>query len=162
MQALLHCVGAQALLHQPAIHSPHDLRLSLVDQELLRCVFRRADQPVTVRGVAPVDPALSGREQPPTPIGAVLTGTAGQGCRVDQMCDALPPVPKAEQQLVAATNRTAFAQPTPELVREHWRRVADTFRGRYPRLARLMDDSQEDVLAYRHYPHERSASAPGG
>ena len=63
-------------------------------------------------------------------------------------------VPKAEQQLVAATIRTVFAQPTPELVREHWGKVADTFKGRYPRLAQLMDESEEDVLAYTHFPHE--------
>ncbi len=63
-------------------------------------------------------------------------------------------VPKGEQALVAATIRTVFAQPTSELTREHWRKVTDTFRARYPRLAQLMDDSEEDVLAYTHFPHE--------
>ncbi len=70
------------------------------------------------------------------------------------MRNALALVPKGEQQLAAATIRTVFAQPTPELVREHWGKVADTFRGRYPRLAQLMDDSEEDVPAYTHFPHE--------
>ncbi len=55
---------------------------------------------------------------------------------------------------MAATIRTVFAQPTSELTREHWRKVADTFRQRYPRLAALMDDSEEDVLAYTYFPHE--------
>ncbi len=63
-------------------------------------------------------------------------------------------VSKAEQALVAATIRTVFAQPTPELTREQWRKVSDSFRARYPRLAQLMDDSEEDVLAYAHFPHE--------
>jgi transposase-like protein len=87
-------------------------------------------------------------------IGAVLQGASWQRCRVHWMRNALALVPKSEQQLVAATIRTVFAQPTPGLVREHWRKVAETFRSRYPRLARLMDDSEEDVLAYTHFPHE--------
>jgi transposase-like protein len=87
-------------------------------------------------------------------IGAVLQGATWQRCRVHWLRNALSLVPKAEQALVAATIRTVFAQPTPELVREHWRKVADTFRGRYPRLSKLMDESQEDVLAYTHFPHE--------
>ncbi len=87
-------------------------------------------------------------------IQAVLQGVTWQRCRVHWMRNALSYVPKAEQQLAAATIRTVFAQPTPELVREHWRKVADTFRARYPRLATLMEDSEEDVLAYTHFPHE--------
>ena len=63
-------------------------------------------------------------------------------------------MPKREQALVAATIRTVFAQPTPELTREQYRRVADTFRDRYPRLAALMDESEEEVLAYTYFPHE--------
>ena len=87
-------------------------------------------------------------------IGAALQGASWQRCRVHWLRNALSYVPKAEQQLVAATIRTVFAQPTPELVREHWGKVADTFRVRYPRLAALMDESEEDVLAYTHFPHE--------
>ncbi len=87
-------------------------------------------------------------------IGAVLTGASWQRCRVHWLRNGLGYVPKGEQALVAATIRTVFAQPTPELVREHWRKVADTFTARYPRLAQLMDDSEEDVLAYTHFPHE--------
>ncbi len=87
-------------------------------------------------------------------IGAVLTGASWQRCRVHWLRNGLSYVPKGEQPLVAATIRTVFAQPTPELVREHWRKVADTFTARYPRLAQLMDDSEEDVLAYTHFPHE--------
>jgi putative transposase len=50
-------------------------------------------------------------------------------------------VPKGEQQLVGATIRTVFAQPEPAGTREQWRRVADGFRSRFPRLAQLMDDA---------------------
>lgn len=47
-----------------------------------------------------------------------------------------------------------FAQPTPELVRERLRKVADTFRKRYPGPAALMDELEEDMPAYAHFPHE--------
>jgi len=32
--------------------------------------------------------------------------------------------------------------------------VADSFRGRYPRLSRLLDDAEADVLAYLAFPRE--------
>ncbi len=107
------------------------------------------------RGVTSVQLVTSdGHEGLKGAIGAVLQGASWQRCRVHWMRNALGYVPRAEQQLVAATIRTVFAQPTPELVREHWGKVADTFRGRYPRVAQLMDESEEDVLAYTHFPHE--------
>lgn len=87
-------------------------------------------------------------------IESVLVGASWQRCRVHWMRNALSYVPKAEQQLVAATIRTVFAQPTPELTREQWRKVSDSFQARYPRLAQLMDNSEEDVVAYTHFPHE--------
>jgi putative transposase len=62
--------------------------------------------------------------------------------------NALVLVPKSAQQLVAATIRTVFAQPDATSAREQWRRVADGFRDRFPRLANLLDDAESDVLAY--------------
>jgi putative transposase len=68
------------------------------------------------------------------------------------MCCAL--VPKGAQQMVAATIRTVFVQPDPQAAREQWRRVADSFRGRFPKLAQLLDDAEPDVLAYLGFPPE--------
>ncbi len=87
-----------------------------------------------------------------TAIASVLTGASWQRCRVHWMRNALSHIPKGEQALVAATIRTVFAQPTPELTREQYRRVSDTFRGRYPRLSGLMDGSEDEVLAYTAFP----------
>ncbi len=85
-------------------------------------------------------------------IASVLTGASWQRCRVHWMRNTLSLVPKDEQALVAATIRTVFAQPTPELTHEQYRRVTDTFRGRYPRLVGLMDGSEDEVLAYTTFP----------
>jgi transposase-like protein len=85
-------------------------------------------------------------------IGAVLHGASWQRCRVHFLRNALALVPKAAQPLVAATIRTAFAQPTPEAAHSQWRHVADGFGDRFPRLATLMDDAEADVLAYLAFP----------
>ena len=38
------------------------------------------------------------------------------------------------------------------MAREQWRKVADGFRTRYPRLAALLDDAAADVLADLAFP----------
>lgn len=85
-------------------------------------------------------------------IAAVLHGASWQRCRVHFVRNALALVPKSAQQLVAASIRTAFAEPTPELAQQRWRQVADGFRDRWPRLATLLDDAEADVLAYLAFP----------
>jgi len=85
-------------------------------------------------------------------LGAVLHGASWQRCRVHFLRNALALVPKGAQQLVAATIRTVFAQPTPEAARQQWRQVANGFRERWPRLADLMDEAEADVLAYLAFP----------
>jgi putative transposase len=87
-------------------------------------------------------------------IAAVLHGASWQRCRVHFVRNALALVPKSAAQLVAATIRTVFAQPEPEMARQTWRQVADGFRPRYPRLAALLDEAEMDVLAYLAFPSE--------
>ena len=86
---------------------------------------------------------------------AVLVGASWQRCRVHFMRNALSLVPKAAQQMVGATKeRTVFAQPDSESAHQQWRKIADGFRGRFPKLAELMDEAEEDVLAYAAFPVE--------
>ncbi len=87
-------------------------------------------------------------------IEKILAGASWQRCRVHFMRNALSLVPKAAQQMVGATIRTVFAQPDAGSAREQWRRVADGFRPRFPKLAELMDEAEEDVLAYAGFPSE--------
>jgi putative transposase len=87
-------------------------------------------------------------------IAAVLQGAGWQWCRTHFMRAALGSVPKAAQQMVAATIRTVFAQPDPAAAREQWRKVADSFRPRFGRLAALLDEVEADVLAYLAVPQE--------
>lgn len=56
--------------------------------------------------------------------------------------------------MVGATIRTVFVQPDSRSAHEQWRRVADGFRDRFPKLASLMDEVEEDVLSYAVFPKE--------
>jgi putative transposase len=87
-------------------------------------------------------------------IGAVLHGAAWQRCRVHFLRNVLALVPKAAQAMVAATIRTVFVQPDPTAACEQWRKVADGFRQRFPRVAQLLDEAEADVLAYLAFPRE--------
>ncbi len=87
-------------------------------------------------------------------IAAVLGGAGWQRCRVHFVRNALALVPKTAAQMVAATIRTVFVQPDVPSAREAWRRVADGFRGKWPRLAALLDEAEVDVLAYLTFPPE--------
>ena len=88
-------------------------------------------------------------------IEKVPQGASWQRCRVHFMRNALSLVPKAAQQMVGATIRTVFAQPDAGSAREQWRRVADGFRPRFPKLAELqLDEAEEDVLSYAAFPCE--------
>jgi len=85
-------------------------------------------------------------------VAAVLQGAGWQRCRVHFVRNALALVPKGGPQRVAATIRTVFAQPDAASACEQWRRVADGFRARFPRLAALMDEAEAEVLAYVAFP----------
>jgi len=87
-------------------------------------------------------------------IEAVVQGASWQRCRVHFMRNALSLVPKAAQQMVGATIRTVFAQPDSESARQQWLRVTDGFRHRFARLSELMEEVEEDVLAYGLFPAE--------
>lgn len=77
-----------------------------------------------------------------------------QRCRVHWLRNALVHVPAKQRPAVVAMLKTIFAQTTAEAAHEQWRSVADGLRERFPKLAGLMDDSREDVLAYTAFPRE--------
>ena len=108
---------------------------------------------LVARGLAGVQLVLSdAHEGLKGAIAAALAGASWQRCRVHFLRNALALVPKAAQQMVAATIRTVFAQPDATSAREQWRRVADNLRGRYPKLADLLDAAEAGVLAYLAFP----------
>jgi putative transposase len=77
-----------------------------------------------------------------------------QRCRVHWIRNALAHVPKGQHTVVAAAIRQAFTQPDRDSAGQTWRHVADQVRGRWPKLAALMDESEADVLAYMSFPSQ--------
>jgi transposase-like protein len=107
------------------------------------------------RGLAAVQLVVSDSHQGlKGAIAAVLQGASWQRCRTHFMRNALCLVPKGTQQMVAATIRTVFVQPDATTAREQWRRVADQLRARFPRVAQLLDEAEDEVLAYLAFPQE--------
>jgi transposase-like protein len=62
---------------------------------------------------------------------------------------------KPGRRLVAAFIDTAFAQPDAASAKTQWRQVADHMRPKLPKLAVILDDAEEDVLAHMSFPKQR-------
>jgi len=89
-------------------------------------------------------------------ISKILTAT-WQRCRVHFMRNALAHAGKSGRRVVSAFVATAFAQNDATSARQQWRRVADQLRPKVPKLATLMDEAEEDVLAYMTFPQQHRA-----
>jgi len=77
-----------------------------------------------------------------------------QRCRVHFMRNLLVHAPKGQRGVVSALVRTIFAQTSEKAAREQWRVVADQLRERFPKIAKLMDEAEPDVLAHMSFPRE--------
>ena len=70
------------------------------------------------------------------------------------MRNALARVPAGQRNMVAALLRTIFTQDSKGAAHEQWRKVADSLRPRFAKLAELMDEAEQDVLAHMSFPRE--------
>jgi transposase-like protein len=112
---------------------------------------------LTRRGLRGVKLVISdAHESIKTAVGKVLNAT-WQRCRVHFMRNALAHAGKSGRRVVSAFIATAFAQETPEAASTQWRSVADQIRPKVPKLATLMDDAENDVLAYMTFPKQHWA-----
>jgi putative transposase len=85
---------------------------------------------------------------------AKVLNATWQRCRVHFMRNALAHVGTKQRQMVAAAIRTAFTQESAEAARHEWRAVADRLRERFRKLAELMEEAEDDVLAHMAFPKE--------
>jgi len=90
----------------------------------------------------------------------VLSAT-WQRCRVHFMRNVLAHAGKSGRRVVSAFIATAFAQETSEAASAQWRSVADQIRPKVPTLATIMDNAEEDVLAYMTFPKAGKAARCG-
>ncbi|HLN64292.1 MAG TPA: IS256 family transposase [Symbiobacteriaceae bacterium] len=85
---------------------------------------------------------------------AALGEATWQRCRVHFMRNVLSQIPKAAQNIVSAAVKSIFVQPDQETARDQLRRVSDGLLEKYPKVARLLDEAADDVLAYMAFPSE--------
>jgi transposase-like protein len=80
-----------------------------------------------------------------------------QRCRVHFLRNVLAHAGRSGRRVVSAFIATAFAQEDAASARAQWRQVADQLRPKLPKLAAMLDASEEDVLAYMTFPKEHRA-----
>jgi transposase-like protein len=112
--------------------------------EFLRSLARRG-----LRGVKLV--ISDSHEGIKAAVSKVMNAT-WQRCRVHFMRNVLAHAGKSGRRVVSAFIATAFAQDDAEAAKAQWRRIADQLRPKLPKLAKLLDDAEADVLAYMTFP----------
>jgi putative transposase len=85
-------------------------------------------------------------------IPRVLAGASWQRCKVHLMRNILGSVPSASKDMVAATVRTIFAQPTADATRVQLHEVVRILQAQFPKAAGLLDNAEPDVLAHTAFP----------
>jgi transposase-like protein len=83
-----------------------------------------------------------------------------QRCRVHFMRNALAHAGKGGRRVVSAFIATAFAQDHADAAKGQRRQVADQVRPKLRKLAALLDEAEEDGLAYMSFPKEHRAKIP--
>jgi transposase-like protein len=104
------------------------------------------------RGLRGVKLVISDAHEGLKAAAAKVLSSTWQRCRVHFMRNALAHVGPSQRPMVAAAIRTAFTQETAEAAHEEWRAVADRLRERFRKLAKLMDEAEDDVLAHMAFP----------
>ncbi|MBN1243409.1 MAG: transposase [Spirochaetales bacterium] len=77
-----------------------------------------------------------------------------QRCKVHFMRNALSSVPKQQHQMVATVIRTAFVQQNRQESCRQCCDAADHLRAKFPRLGALLDEAEDDALAFMSFPKE--------
>ena len=75
-----------------------------------------------------------------------------QRCRVHFMRNLLAHSGRNGRRLTAAFVGTIFAQETKAAAKQQWRKVVNQLAPSLPKLAVFMDEAEEDVMAYMHFP----------
>jgi len=110
---------------------------------------------LVARGLSGVELVISdAHEGLKKAIRKVLLEASWQRCTVHFMRNVLAHVPRAAQQMVAAYIRTIFAQPDQETARAQLKQVGASMEGRFPKVAQMLYECEEDILAYMAFPKE--------
>ncbi|MER6574042.1 IS256 family transposase [Streptomyces sp. NPDC001093] len=82
----------------------------------------------------------------------VMLGAGYQRCRVHFLRNVFAVIPKDCAEMVAATIRTIFAQPTAAAVRAQLDTVADMLGRQFPKVRGMLLEAKEDLTAFADFP----------
>jgi putative transposase len=102
---------------------------------------------LTRRGLRGVKLVISDAHEGLKAAAAKALSATWQRCRVHFMRSAIAHVGAKQRQMVAAAIRTAFAQETEKAAHAEWRDVTKRLRLHFPKVADLMDEAEDDVVA---------------
>jgi putative transposase len=109
---------------------------------------------LTRRGLRGVKLVISDAHEGLKAAAAKVLGATWQSCRVHFMRNALAHVTKGQRLMVAAAIRTAFVQEDHQAAVAQWRQIIDSLGKRFPKLAAMMGDAEQDVLAFMAFPKD--------
>lgn len=107
---------------------------------------------LTRRGLRGVKLVISDAHEGLKAAAAKVLKSTWQRCRVHFMRNALAHAGPTQRRVVSAAIATVFAQDDAKAAHEQWRAVADQLRGKFPKLSKLMDGAENDVLAFMDFP----------
>ncbi|MFF4331462.1 IS256 family transposase [Streptomyces sp. NPDC001591] len=87
-------------------------------------------------------------------IRKVMIGAGWQRCRVHFVRNVFSVIPKGSAEMVAATIRTIFAQPTSDAVRAQLDTVADMLGRQFPKVKEMLLEAKEDLTAFADFPDQ--------
>ena len=109
---------------------------------------------LTRRGLRGVKLVISDAHEGLKAAAAKVLGATWQRCRVHFMRNALAHVSKGQRLMVAAAIRTAFVQEDHQAAVAQWRQIVDSLVRRFPKLAAMMGDAEQDVRAFMAFPKD--------
>ncbi|OCC13711.1 Transposase, Mutator family [Streptomyces sp. PTY087I2] len=83
-----------------------------------------------------------------------MLGAARRRCRVHFVRDVFAVIPKGSAEMVAATIRTVFAQPTADAVRTQLNTAADMLDRQFAEVREMLLEAKEGVTAFADFPHQ--------
>ncbi|MHB0877724.1 MAG: IS256 family transposase [Anaerolineae bacterium] len=87
-------------------------------------------------------------------IAEVFVGATWQRCRVHFLRNVLSHVPKSAQAMVATTVRPIFQQESREQAQTQLAAVCKTLLARFPKVVALLEEAEEEILAFYDFPAE--------
>jgi putative transposase len=107
---------------------------------------------LTRRGLRGTKLVISDSHEGLKKAAATVLACTWQRCRVHFMRNAMAHVGASQRPMVSALLKTIFAEETQDAAKIRWREVTDRLREKFSRLAAMMDDAEDDVLAYMTFP----------